>query len=211
MSDELRLVASQKTGWPPWSGPFLAALRMTGNVSEACRQARTFTAYAYTLRKNNPEFAAAWADAMDEAVDSLEKEAWRRAREGVSEPIMYQGEPCGVWVNRAGQRVEQGTPGAMFMPLMTHRYSDTLLIFLLKGNRPEKYRDNVRVVQAGDPAAPVAHAHSVDVKGSVDVNATHRLDPAALAAFAADLAAAGLDDVPGYGHEQPVDSVPPAS
>ena len=52
-----------------------------------------------------------------------EVEARRRAVEGVEEPV--------GWF--------QGTPGGT-----VRKYSDTLLIFLLKGARPHKYRDNIR-------------------------------------------------------------------
>ena len=52
-------------------------------------------------------------------VSTGEDEAVRRAHDGVDEPVFYQGKACGV----------------------VRKYSDTLLIFLLKGRRPEKYRD----------------------------------------------------------------------
>jgi hypothetical protein len=47
--------------------------------------------------------------------------------EGVEEPIVYQGEITNT----------------------VRRYSDTLLIFLLKARRPEKFRDNVKVEHGG--------------------------------------------------------------
>jgi hypothetical protein len=43
------------------------------------------------------------------------------------------------------------------VPLTVKKYSDTLLIFLLNGNRPEKYRQNLKV--SGD----VEHKHSGEV------------------------------------------------
>ena len=50
----------------------------------------------------------------------LEREARRRAVEGVEEPVgFYKGEPSAY----------------------VRKYSDTLLIFLMKGARPDKYRD----------------------------------------------------------------------
>ena len=56
------------------------------------------------------------------AVDALEDEAVRRAYEGVERAVTV-----------AGQRE------------IIREYSDTLLIFLLKGARPERYRDNLRL------------------------------------------------------------------
>lgn len=56
---------------------------------------------------------------MEEAADVLEAEARRRAIRGVEVPILYK-----------GIRVDT-----------TVRYSDALLMFLLKGARPGIYRD----------------------------------------------------------------------
>src|SRR5690606_18484748 len=75
----------------------------------------------YRLRKEDPDFAAAWDEAMEQASDALEVEARRRAIEGWDEPVFYQGMETG----------------------MVRKFSDTLLIFLLKGARPEKYRDRI--------------------------------------------------------------------
>lgn len=36
--------------------------------------------HAYVHKKENPEFAAAWEEAIQQAVDILEAEAWQRAR-----------------------------------------------------------------------------------------------------------------------------------
>jgi hypothetical protein len=59
--------------------------------------------------------------------DALEDEANRRAREGVERPV-YQG---GKFV------------GAI------REFSDTLLIFLLKGLKPEKFRENSHIEHSG--------------------------------------------------------------
>jgi hypothetical protein len=59
--------------------------------------------------------------AYEQAGERLEQEARRRAVEGTKKNVYYQGEPCGV----------------------NTEYSDTLLIFLLKGAKPEKYAERV--------------------------------------------------------------------
>jgi hypothetical protein len=74
-------------------------------------------------RKANPDFAKRWQEALDEAADILEKEAWRRAAEGTEEPVFHKGDICGH----------------------VRRYSDNLLMFMLKGMRPEKFREKVYV------------------------------------------------------------------
>jgi hypothetical protein len=80
-------------------------------------------AAVYVWRQEDEEFAARWKMALDIGADSLEDEAVRRARDGYDKPV-YQG----------GQMV--GT---------VREYSDTLMVFLLKGARPRKYRDNINL------------------------------------------------------------------
>lgn len=112
---------------------FLAALAECGNVSRAAEAAHCTREGAYKLRGTDPDFAAAWDDALEQASDKLEQEAWRRASEGVLEPAI------------CGKGLVYDKDG---VPVMVRKYSDTLLIFLLKGCRPQKYRDNVNVTAA---------------------------------------------------------------
>ena len=67
--------------------------------------------------------------AREGAADTLEAEARRRAIEGVEEPVFHKGEQVGT----------------------LRKYSDVLLIFLLKGARPERYRDNYQRAGTGPP------------------------------------------------------------
>ena len=98
-------------GWQP---VFLHALRASGNVSAAARAAGTCRSRCYEARRRDPGFAAAWADALEEAADRLEMEAFRRAVEGVGEDRFFRGDVVG----------------------QVTRYSDRLLMFLLKARRP---------------------------------------------------------------------------
>ena len=52
----------------------------------------------------------------------------------------------------------------------TRKYSDALLMFLLKANRPDKYRDNIKVDHAGsiDTPAPVFNLVPVAARTSPD-------------------------------------------
>lgn len=104
----------------------LTALAETGNVTEATRAAGVHRRTHYDWldpKKSGQEAAAIYAeaveDAMEAAADRLEREAFRRAVEGVDEPVYQGGELVGT----------------------VRKYSDTLLIFLLKGARPEKFRE----------------------------------------------------------------------
>lgn len=98
---------------------FLDALAETGNVSAAARTAGVSRSHAYTLKAADPDFAAEWTDSLEAAVDALEAEARRRALDGVETPHFHQGRVCGT----------------------VRKYSDTLLMFLLRAHRPERYRE----------------------------------------------------------------------
>lgn len=111
---------------------FLAAFSECGNISRAAKIAGIERRSHYSWIKD-PIYAERFADAENQAVDTLEAEARRRAVEGIDEPVYYKGEVCGT----------------------VRKYSDTLLIFLLKGARPDKYRDNVRQEITGKDGGPL--------------------------------------------------------
>lgn len=106
---------------------FLQKLRTSGNVSASARVARVSRNMVYQRRKDDPGFAEAWDEAIDEAIDALEAEARRRAVQGEERKVYYQGKECGA----------------------IRSYSDQLLILLLKAHRPEKYGDRRLAEQDG--------------------------------------------------------------
>jgi hypothetical protein len=63
-----------------WKERFLRKLAERANVSEAARLAGINRQYAYHARDQDPEFAAGWDEAVEEAVDKLEAAAWARAK-----------------------------------------------------------------------------------------------------------------------------------
>jgi hypothetical protein len=99
----------------------LAAYIEHGTVFHACRATSMSRRTHYDWLQQDPAYASAFEDAKDAVADRLEQEAARRAKEGWPEPVFYKGEVCGH----------------------VHKFSDLLLIFLLKGLRPEKYRERV--------------------------------------------------------------------
>ena len=118
----------------PKKRAFLAALvEAGGSITRAAEATRMSRQRHYEWLREDPEYATAFGEAEIVAAHRLEDEARRRGFEGVQEPI-YQN----------GRQVGQIT-----------RYSDTLLIFLLNGIMPEKYRQR----------------SSVDLKGTLGVNA----------------------------------------
>ena len=114
-----------------WTEAFLAALAECGILTDAAVVAGVDRATVWRRRQSDPEFAQAVDEAIDMAADKLEREARRRAIEGVEEPV-YQG----------GQLV--GTKMV---------YSDSLLSLLLKGRRKRVFAE--RVETTGADGGPV--------------------------------------------------------
>jgi hypothetical protein len=123
---------------------FLAHLAEGHAVKYAAEAVRLSRNRLYELRQTDPAFAAAWAAAEDAGTEVLEEAARRRAVEGVvhETPIYYQGDHVGTVVET--------------------KYSDGLLMFLLKARRPEKYRERQDVHHSGRVDLPVQVSHDFD-------------------------------------------------
>lgn len=128
MADKQKLTSKKRD--PTWTAAFIASLSLTGNVTRACESSGVSRWLVYELRNNDPVFAEAWDNALEQATDLLEEEARRRAYSGVDEPVF----------GSLGQGLGTGEVGTI------RKYSDTLLIFLLNGNRPQKYRQTAKTV-----------------------------------------------------------------
>ena len=128
-----------KRGRKPWRPLFLDTLRGTGNVRLAASNAGVARQVAYRARDSSPTFRDAWDEALEEARELLEAEARRRAAVGVEEPVYYKGQVVG----------------------MIRKYSDNLLMFLLKAHWPDKFRENVSIDQrvSGSDGGPVKTQH----------------------------------------------------
>lgn len=129
-----RKTSSAATRQRNWKPIFLAELAKRGNVSDAAKVAKINRDTANEHRKSDPDFAEQWADALEQAADVLEREAFRRAHDGVLEPVFGRDDGPNAGTVEVGKIL---------------KYSDTLLIFLLKGARPEKYRDKHEIVGKG--------------------------------------------------------------
>ncbi len=111
---------------------FLEAYAKTGNLAAAARLTpKMDRRFHYQWLKHDEAYAAAFAAAEEQAIEMLEEEARRRAHDGVTEDVYYLGKVVGH----------------------VQKYSDTLLIFLLKAARPEIYRDRYEL--SGPKGGPV--------------------------------------------------------
>lgn len=159
-----------------WVAPFLEALRRKGVVAQAARDVGVPYATVYSMRDRDPDFKAAWEDALEEQYDSLEAELLDRAVNGVAEPLVHQGHityeferdadgnvvfisyPTGM-TDKNGEPVmgtkpkirvdEQGRP----VPVTVRKKSDALLMFALKGRRKKVYAERTEV--SGPDGGPV--------------------------------------------------------
>src|SRR6266545_4396474 len=119
-------MANRTNRTPEKDAKFFEFLSQGASVTAAARAAGYTRSRVYERRKADAEFAAAWDDSLGQGTDGLEDEALRRAKDGVAEPRFYEGRVCGY----------------------VQKYSDALLICLLKARRPEKYRDRARLEHA---------------------------------------------------------------
>lgn len=118
---------------------FLEVFRETCNVSEAASKAGIGRRTAYEWRDADDDFASRWLEAEQEAADKLEREAWRRAVEGVDRPVTYQGQITDTY----------------------KEYSDRMLEVLLKAHRRDKYGDKVQAEVTGANGGPIQAAVTV--------------------------------------------------
>lgn len=126
-----------------WTDAFLAHLAECGILTDAAAAAGIDRSTVFRRRQDDEEFARAVDEAIDMAADKLEREARRRAVDGVEEPV-YQG----------GQLV-----GKRMV------YSDSLLALLLKGRRKKVFAE--RIEQTGADGGPV-QTRTVIVTGVPD-------------------------------------------
>jgi hypothetical protein len=127
---------------------FVKKLKATnGNVSKASQAIKRSRNVLYEHKKSDADFAQEWENALEVVYDSMEEEMYRRAVRGVKKPMVSRGQIV---------KDDNGKP------IIITEYSDRLLEFALKGNRPEKFRDRLDVNQ--------------NISGNLDVNIETTID-----------------------------------
>jgi hypothetical protein len=129
-----------RQGRPPrgtadWAATFLTALRWGLHVRDAAATALVSTVIAYRRRAEEPAFAEAWKKAQKVGTQEIEAEAMRRAYHGIEKPVLHKGKVIGY----------------------VREYSDRLMMFLLRGWKPEKYREHFHHTHGGDGGGPIPH------------------------------------------------------
>ena len=120
---------------------FLRALLECGTISHAASLSFVDRPTVYRTMRAEPGFKAAVEEAREigkgPRLDGLVEEADRRARDGVDEPVFYQGEVVAT----------------------VRKYSDNLLMFLIKQADPS-YRESYRTAE--DDGAKVSLRDVID-------------------------------------------------
>jgi hypothetical protein len=121
---------------------YLANLRVTGNRTLAAEAAKVHRATPYTWAREDPEFAKEVEEALEVSCDMLEAEVRRRAVEGTEELTgWYMGKPGGT----------------------VRRYSDLLLLALLRAHRPERWREKHSHEVTGKNGAPLVTPSKIEI------------------------------------------------
>ena len=128
---------------------FLDAFRQGGTVIAACEKAGVSRSTVYNWRKIDPDFEVAFLEAEAENTEHLEQVAEELAR-----PHDVETEEYGIVTDRRGNPVidlETGLPRMLVTKRSKQRkYDTTLLIFLLKGRLPMKYRERFDLAHSGE-------------------------------------------------------------
>lgn len=123
---------------------FFDALARGFKVEEAAKHAGYSKRVVYLYRKQHPDFDESWKEAKETYLEIMEAEADRRAMEGVEEPVFYQGKECG----------------------RIRKYSDVLLMFRLKSEAPDKYRERREVTGKDGGPLQVTQVQLVALDGN---------------------------------------------
>ena len=155
--DERAIVATRLT--PEKREAFLQRLELTGNISEASDTVGISRMAAFELRNADPDFDAAIIDVMERVTDRLERKIRERAENGTAKGVWYRGERC-------GEEIE---------------HHDVLAMFMLKGARPDMYRENQGVqVNVGLSIPAVSKCSDADLEYLVAqrLRTEHAISPA---------------------------------
>lgn len=115
----------------PQKRALLLAYAVTMHIDRAVQAAKIHRSLHYHWLKTDPDYKDAFAEAREQAGDALEAEAVRRAKDGCERLVYHNGQPVGVELV----------------------YSDSLLTTLLKGIKPDVYKE--RFEHTGKDGGPL--------------------------------------------------------
>lgn len=107
--------ASARARAADWRPVFLAAFAKSGIIRRAAEAAGVNRCTVAEHRQKDPDFAAAYQEALEDSNDRIREEIRRRAYGGTLRPVFYRGVQCGE----------------------IREFSDTLAIAFAKSRMPE--------------------------------------------------------------------------
>jgi len=148
-----------------WADGYLAALAETCHCGRACEAVGIVYSTVWRRRQSDPEFEAAYQDALKMGAELLEAEAVRRAKEGLRRLKFNP---------KTGEAYFDPETGK---PYVEHEYSDTLMLALLKRHFPEAYRERQQVEHSGEIATTVREITAEQRRERVLARLARRGDP----------------------------------
>jgi len=136
----------------PKTHAFLAAIRVCPSITRAAKAAGIRRECHSRRLKRDPVYKAAFQEAWDVGIQSLEDQAVEYGQIGYEEPVIWQGQLQFQAVRDKHDKLvldEKGNP--KLIPLTVRKPNPTLHMFMLRGAKPEKYRER--------------HQHKVEVDG----------------------------------------------
>lgn len=118
---------------------FLAAFSVAGSIVIASRWSKVHRQSHYNWMRDDATYPPRFEAAEKAASRSLEDEAVRRAAHGLKKAVWYKGKVVGYETE----------------------FSDSLLLALLKGNNPEKFRERATFEHTGKDGKPLLDLASV--------------------------------------------------
>jgi hypothetical protein len=126
----------------PQKRAFLIAFAEQGTITHSALAAGVSRTLIYEWIRSDPAFADAFEEAKEAFADLLEREARRRAVDGVEEYVLHH-----------GKVVRDPETGAY---LKRRTYSDRLMELMLRAKRPAEYRDRTSTELSGPDGAPLS-------------------------------------------------------
>jgi hypothetical protein len=114
---------------------YLANYRTTGRNDLATKEAKIPYDTPHGWARTDPEFKRMWAEARYDAATVLEDAAYKRAVKGVRRGVYHRGELIGF----------------------EREFSDQMLSLLLKGHKPDIYKERSAVESSGPGGKPIEH------------------------------------------------------
>lgn len=174
---------------------FFAALAKYGVATRAMQDADLDPKVVYDNRKNDPEFAERWRQALEAFADGLEDAARQRAVDGLVKPVVHQGNLTFLYKLGPDGRPLKDDEGHYILDLdeegkpkflHTREYSDSLLSLMLKAKRKREYGDASKIELTGADGgalkveeSPTAIARSIAFALALGLRAKEQAVPSA--------------------------------